>query len=92
MAQKTPVSSGIMPGRRMISTPTKPMAMADQRRARTISPSSKALPMVAKSGAVKLIAVTSASGSMVTAVIHSITPILADRPRNSIRPGRTGFR
>ena len=50
------------PGRTMISTPTKPTAIALQRRRRTTSPRISAARMVAKIGAVKPSAVTSASG------------------------------
>ena len=46
----------------MISTPRNPTTVADQRRARTISPRNRAAPMVANRGEVKLSDTASASG------------------------------
>ena len=50
------------PGLRMISTPRKPRIVAVQRRARTTSPSTRAAPIVANSGTVKLSETASAKG------------------------------
>ena len=71
----------IMPGRTMTSTPMKPTTIAPQRRTPTCSFRKIIDPMVAKSGNVKEIAVTSAIGSMVTAVIHRSMAAVAEAPR-----------
>ena len=61
----SPIAS--KPGRRMMSVPRKPIAIALQRRARTTSPRISAASTVAKIGAVKPSAVTSESGVMLSA-------------------------
>src|SRR3546814_17188861 len=50
------------PGRRIMTTPSKPTAVAVQRRARTVSPRKSDAPTVAKSGTVKFSDTPSASG------------------------------
>ena len=55
------------PGRRMTSAPRNPMAMAPQRTIPTCSLKTKKASTLAKIGAVKVSAVTSAKGAMVTA-------------------------
>ena len=61
-----PIPTSMTPGRRMISVPMKPIAMAVQRRARTTSPSTNTASTVANSGALKPSAVTWASGVMLS--------------------------
>src|SRR3546814_13532992 len=55
------------PGRRIMTTPSKPTAVAVQRRARTVSPTKRAAPPVAKSGTVKFHDNDSASGGQAMA-------------------------
>ena len=64
------------------------MASALIRRALTTSPSTRAAPTVAKSGAVKLKAVTSASGIMVSAVKPATKPMTLIPARKPLRPMR----
>ena len=54
-------SSTPLPGLSMIRTPRKPSAVADQRRARTLSRSTSAASTIRNNGLVKPIAVASAS-------------------------------
>ena len=65
------------PGLRISSVPRKPITVADQRRSRTRSPRISAAPTVANSGAVKVNAVTSASGIRLKAVNRQS---IADKP------------
>ena len=66
-ASNWPVPTAAKPGRRMISAPRKPNAIAAQRRARTTSPSTSAASTVAKIGDEKPSAVTSDKGATLTA-------------------------
>ena len=67
-ASMAPTDTSTNPGRRMISAPTNPTAMAMMRRMRMTSPRNSAAPTVTKIGPVKDSAVISASGISVTAV------------------------
>jgi len=58
-----PSSSGISPGRRMASMPTKPATMAPQRCMRNRSPRKTTLRMPAKTGAEKASAVARATST-----------------------------
>ncbi|WP_235952644.1 hypothetical protein [Alterinioella nitratireducens] len=60
-------SNPARPGRRMISTPTSPIRIADQRRQPTRSPKTSAAPIATTSGAACKIAVTSDKGVSVSA-------------------------
>mgnify|MGYP002214532824 CR=1 FL=1 len=71
-----PKEISIKPGRRITSVPKNPIMIASQRRGPTFSPKNSIAKTVAKIGAVKLRAVNSAKGVIVTPVKkHSI-----DRP------------
>lgn len=59
-----PSSSGMKPGRRMISMPTKPAMMALQRWMRNRSPRKTTLMMPANTGAEKASAVTRATSTI----------------------------
>ena len=63
-----------MPGRRITSTPTKPIAVAVQRRQPTVSRRNSAAPMIANSGVRKLMAVTSPTGSRASAMKNVVMP------------------
>jgi hypothetical protein len=69
------------PGRSMISTPMKPRIQAVQRRARTISCRTNGAIMVANSGAVKLSATASPTGSSASALNHISVPDADRMPR-----------
>ena len=62
-----PKSNVPLSGRTITNTPIKPAAVASPRRQRTFSPSRKMAVRIMNSGAVKLIAVESVSGSRVVA-------------------------
>ena len=87
-ARSEPGCRSEKPGLSMISIPTKPSPTAIQRRARTTSRKISALPKVAKSGAVKLNAVTSATGMRASALVHMRRPTNAIMPRVRCRPKR----
>ena len=70
-----------MPGRRITMAPTKPRNTAAQRRARTISPSSRMATTVANSGAVKLRATASPRFIIEIAVNQVIMAISPTTPR-----------
>src|SRR5215212_355918 len=77
----------LVPGRMMISTPTRPTAEATQRRQPTTSPRSGIDKAVIRIGDTKLMAVASATGSSCKlAVNRSVDPTVA-RPRRSCSPG-----
>ena len=66
-ARRVASSTAPSKGRATTSTPAKPSAVAVQRRQRTISPRNRTAATVTNRGTVKLIAVTSASGSFMKA-------------------------
>ena len=77
-----------MPGRRIISTPRKPTAIAERRRQPTGSPSAQGDIRVTSRGAEKTSAVASASGIRLIAPIPARVPPARNRERRMCIAGR----